>query len=1016
MLNKSKYLLIIILLASSGFIFGLDKHQVSIDGLSFTNWESYLTSSYFKNANKKCLVKTLETNKNFKTASDCTKSLTNIKGEYYPSSYYIIPVVFHVIYASDGTGNIDNSFIYSQIDILNEDYGAMSGTPGDSGFDSHIKFTLAGITRTENDNWFNDNDESGYKSALGWDQGSYLNIYVNTASGYLGYSYMPQDAAGSTLDGVVVAYAAVGRNSPNGVYDQGRTLTHEIGHYLGLFHTFSPNEGSASGTCVNSYTAGDLIVDTNSEGDEHYGCSESASCGTQDPIHNYMDYTDDACMNNFTQEQSNRMICCLFSYRPSLYTEVSAGAPIISSFSSSTTNGLIPLSVTFNVSASDPDGGSITSYQWDFDGDGNADTTNTIGTASHTYSIEGTYYAKVTVTDDEGDSATSSAISINATGKVSPSITNFSATPSSGLEPLTVDFQVTAVDPDGGTITDYSFDFQSDGTIDQSGTSNTAIYQYTESGSYNAKVIVTDDEGQKSFSSVTITVNDVLPPVITNFSANKTSGIVPLSITFTVAATDPGGGNITSYQWDFDNDGTYDSTTTSGTVTKTFSSKGTYGVTVKVTDDDGDSVISNTLNIFASNPAPTFIPLTIPTNLKLSDAETETFFLNPNPSIATVTINALNNNGTILQTIFENVNPFQKFKIDTSKITTAFDKIKISADQRIIIYSNIKFNEGQMSAYLLQDLSKKLIVPHIAEEINDWESTSFISNNMSFLSKIDVNNTVTSLGNKMTYNLNLENFLTGEITEQNAWGSMSTTVTNPFQDSNSLNGFEMFVKNNSDGAAIELANTSSKVLYIPHIPTETDIFWTGFTFVNTSSSTSNLKFSFYSSKGDLIGTGLKIINAKEKLKGTFKQLFPEFAGIAEWGIVNSDMPLVGAEIYGTYNAGICGFLLPNNLKNNSFLPQLENDSNNWTGLAISNPSDSTAIVTISLFSEEGSSKGEVVVNIESYNKLSIVVSDLFPEITLSENDFIKIDSNIGIVAVEASGDLNRNWMTALTAQ
>jgi len=1016
-MGKISKILFSFIIFASICVFSATKHQISVDGLTFDSWNSYLTSDYFKNANKKCLIKTIETNKQFKIASDCTKTSTTINNQYYPTSYYTIPVVFHVIYASDGTGNIDDSFIYSQIDILNEDYGAFSGTLGAPGFDTHIKFTLAGITRTENDNWFNDNDESGYKSSLGWDQNSYLNIYVNSAHGYLGYSYMPQDAAGSTLDGIVVVYAAVGRNSPNGVYNLGRTLTHEIGHYFGLFHTFSPNEGSASGTCVNSYTEGDFIMDTNSEDDEHYGCSETSTCGTQDPIHNYMNYTDDACMNNFTQEQANRMICCLFSYRPALYTEVSAGAPFIISFTSSATSGLIPLTVTFNTSALDPDGGNIVSYLWDFDNDGLADSVTSTNYSSHTYSSEGIYYSKVTVVDDEGDSTTSSAISISVSEKLPPEITVFSANPTSGTAPLNVSFQVTANDPDGGNITDYSFDFQSDQTIDKTGVSNIADYQYSTPGNYTAKVIVTDDEGTKSFSNVTVTVNDNEPPIITNFSASTTLGIIPLVVTFTVHSSDPGGGEIINYQWDFDNDGIFDETTSSGSVTKTYLNQGVYSVKVKVTDDDGDSTYSQLLNIFANKIAPTFIPGLNSINLKKEPVETKSFLLNPGTAIANISLTAMKNNGTVVKTLQKTLNPSQKDEIDSSDFSAySYDEIKVSADQKIIIYSTIKFSTGKMATYLLQNLSSHLIITHIAEEINDWETTAFVSNDKSFLTKINVNSEQTSIGSENTYNINLENFLTNGITEQKTWGIFSAYPPNPFQDSKSLNGFEMFVKNNNDGAAVELSPNPSKQLFIPHIPIETDIFWTGFSIVNDNNVQTQLSISLYSSSGTLVGLSEKTIGAGEKLKGTVDQLFPNLAGTAEWGIINSTQPISGAEIYGTYNAGICGFLLPTNSRTNSYLPDLEYSTENWTGIAISNPSATNAEIIVKLLNKEGIVKGHSEVNIAGFNKYSVVVSQLFSELAIETGDFINITSDIGVVAIEASGDLNRSWMTALTGK
>jgi hypothetical protein len=112
---------------------------------------------------------------------------------------------------------------------------------------------------------------------------------------------------------VVVLYQAFGRPSTLSPYNLGRTATHEVGHYLGLFHTFNAGCGNAS-----CYTSGDRICDTNPEQNPRFNCSAASSCGTSDPITNFMDYTNDSCMNNFTQEQGRRMRCTLQHYRPNL--------------------------------------------------------------------------------------------------------------------------------------------------------------------------------------------------------------------------------------------------------------------------------------------------------------------------------------------------------------------------------------------------------------------------------------------------------------------------------------------------------------------------------------------------------------------------------------------------------------------------------------------------------------------------------------------------------------------------
>lgn len=294
--------------------------NVVVNGtMVFKNMGEYMSSKFFKENGARCLLKpskkkavSSQLDSIMAVPSDCDNSQTVIQAEYWPDDAYTIPIVFHVIYKADGTGNIPDSRIINQVAVMNEDYGAIAGTLGELGFDCKIQFELAGITRTENDKWFRDRGvEQTYKTALAWDVNNYMNVYVNSASGYLGYSYLPQDAAGEWWDGVVLLYSACGgRDEGIAGYDQGRTLVHEAGHYLGLLHTF---EG-----CVDGYTGGDLIDDTPMENTAHYECVQTYTCDTPDPIHNYMNYTYDICMYQFTPEQGNRLVCSLVNYRPDL--------------------------------------------------------------------------------------------------------------------------------------------------------------------------------------------------------------------------------------------------------------------------------------------------------------------------------------------------------------------------------------------------------------------------------------------------------------------------------------------------------------------------------------------------------------------------------------------------------------------------------------------------------------------------------------------------------------------------
>lgn len=265
-------------------------------------------------------------------ASDCNAFSTNPTADYDPNFVYRIPVVVHIIMNSAGTvGVISDAMVDSQIEILNEDFNALMGTNGANGNYGGFEFYLAdedpmgnpavGITRSMNDTWFNDG--GSYWNSLAWDPNRYLNIYTNNAGGNLGYvPFLPADAGGSLVgannDRVVILWDTFGRNAPFVPFHLGRTGTHELGHYFGLEHTFSGGCGSA--TLPGCNTDGDLICDTNPESSPTFGCPGSrTSCSLPAPFDNYMDYSDDICMEMFTPEQVRRMRCSLEFYRPNLF-------------------------------------------------------------------------------------------------------------------------------------------------------------------------------------------------------------------------------------------------------------------------------------------------------------------------------------------------------------------------------------------------------------------------------------------------------------------------------------------------------------------------------------------------------------------------------------------------------------------------------------------------------------------------------------------------------------------------
>ena len=258
-------------------------------------------------------------------------------GERNVNGVITIPVVVHVLY-NNSTENISDAQILSQIQVLNDDFRRFNADADDTwsqAADSEIEFCMAtsdpngnptdGILRVPTSvSAFGTNDEMKFTSSGGsdaWPASDYLNMWVcDISGGILGYAQFP--GGSSATDGVVCDYQYFGTvGVATAPFDGGRTTTHEVGHWLNLRHIWG------DGNC----NADDFVSDTPSSDGPNYGCAVgTVSCSSTDMVQNYMDYSDDGCMNLYTVGQKNRMRALFESggYRSSLLNSQACG-PVV---------------------------------------------------------------------------------------------------------------------------------------------------------------------------------------------------------------------------------------------------------------------------------------------------------------------------------------------------------------------------------------------------------------------------------------------------------------------------------------------------------------------------------------------------------------------------------------------------------------------------------------------------------------------------------------------------------------
>ena len=276
---------------------------------------------------------------------------------------------------------------------------------------------------------------------------------------------------------------------------------------------------------------------------------------------------------------------------PLVITVSSSDVPPVAKATPMQANGALGVPINFSDNGSwDPDGGNITLYEWDWDNDGYFESTG--AQSSHTWYSNGIFYVQFRVTDDENNTDTlDNPIQVVISTGNQPPVAIADAYPYQALVGESIHFyDLNSYDPDGGNITKYEWDWNNDGIYDPS-TGPDKYHSFSSDGTYKVQLRVTDDEGLTDTLDNPVIVN-IFKPKEPPYAASSYFPHYPKAGQqvhfFNLGSYDPDGGNISLYEWDWNNDGVFEPPT-GPSVYHTWETPGTYYVQLRVTDDEGET-------------------------------------------------------------------------------------------------------------------------------------------------------------------------------------------------------------------------------------------------------------------------------------------------------------------------------------------------------------------------------------------------------------------------------------------
>ncbi len=510
------------------------------------------------------------------------------------------------------------------------------------------------------------------------------------------------------------------------------------------------------------------------------------------------------------------------------------------------------------------------------------------------------------------------------------------------------------------------------------------------------------------------------PPIIHSFNANRYEGFNPMSVKFTVNASDPEGDTL-FYTFHIVDESGFQTDVISETnsIVYTFSSYGNYTVRVSVFGSHNESTESDALSIKVLN-SNSPITLSVLTSRQLAGILGEDFgqvgvktnFFNDKDYNVDLHIKGYNN-GRLIFDRNETILPHATFTISEHYLVHPTTDVVVNLTAHIPVFTSVFTPEGLARVWYRYDNTIQMYVPYIDGNTAFRKTYVQISNPYVKPVAFTIFNKINELPQDYTILLNAGSFINPYQIDGLYWGFIKDEIINTvnFVEEKTLNGIAMSIDYDKKLGFYELNREGSKKLYVPFIPHADN--YNDLVLLNTGDRESDVNIKFFDDHGIFTGEYKTTIPAGERVKLYLETIIEDLNIRADYAVINSIQPLIGVNEVRLAFGGEYAYALPQYEDCKGYFPVVLSDDYYWSVISLVNPNNEEINITFNLYTASGKFKTSKTISVPANGMLKSYVKNIFNDIELNNGDSIVITSVKPISGISLQGEYSLERLSAL---